>query len=272
LTNGLYDQPTLVSNVETFAWAPSIYLNGGNWYANFGVNGWKGARLFSVCGDLSRPGVYEVPMGLTVRELLEEYCGGMKAGKPLRAFAPSGPSGGFLPPKIPKNTLPRDFENRIKWWPAFAERHKLAPGWTHLDVLDLELDLQMFRDLGLMLGAGMVVYGQGTDVVSQGVNALEFYRNESCGKCVPCRIGSQKLVEIGTRLVQREYQPDEWDATGKLVQDLGGTMEQTAICGLGAVASAPLTSLIRYFPQDVQRCVSRVSRPAAPSFPKDDDR
>src|SRR5581483_9180018 len=89
-TNGLYDKPTLVSNVETFAWAPAIVIKGGEWYRDQGVRGCKGMRFFSLCGDVCRPGVYEVPNGITLRELIEEHAGGMLDGRPLKAFAPSG--------------------------------------------------------------------------------------------------------------------------------------------------------------------------------------
>src|ERR1700739_4781469 len=101
-TNGLQDLPTLVSNVETFAWVPFICLKGGKSYAEQGVNSWKGRRIFSISGDVRRPGVYEVPMGMTLRELLygENYCQGIYEDRPLKAVAPSGPSGGFLPAKL----------------------------------------------------------------------------------------------------------------------------------------------------------------------------
>jgi NADH:ubiquinone oxidoreductase subunit F (NADH-binding) len=135
-------------------------------------------------------------------------------------------------------------------------REKLPAGATHLDVLNLELDLQLFRDLGLMLGAGLVVYGDGTDLVEQAVNCLEFFRNESCGKCVPCRIGSQKLVEIGTRLRHRDYDRTRWDEQERLVAELARAMEMTSICGLGQVAPAPLTALIRRFPEELNRYVA----------------
>src|SRR5437868_10081545 len=110
-TNGLDNLPTLVSNVETFGWLPYIILNSGKTYASQGVNGWKGRRYFSISGDVNRPGVYEVPMGMTLRELVEgeEYCQGISRGRKLKGFAPSGPSGGFLPAKLRPNAgLPRD--------------------------------------------------------------------------------------------------------------------------------------------------------------------
>src|SRR4051812_13900440 len=123
-TNGLDDLPTLVSNVETFAWVPFIILNSGKAYAEEGVNGWKGRRFFSVSGDVKRPGVYEVAMGLTLRELIhgEKYCQGIVGDKKLKAFAPSGPSGGFIPAKLAVNRgLPRNhLENRS--WQEIAKR------------------------------------------------------------------------------------------------------------------------------------------------------
>src|SRR4051812_39968610 len=123
-TNGLEDLPTLVSNVETFGWVPYIILNGGHAYAEQGVNGWKGRRYFSVSGDVKRPGVYEVAMGLTLRELIhgEKYCQGIVGDKKLKAFAPSGPSGGFIPAKLAVNRgLPRNhLENRS--WQEIAKR------------------------------------------------------------------------------------------------------------------------------------------------------
>jgi NADH:ubiquinone oxidoreductase subunit F (NADH-binding) len=239
-TNGLYDKPTLLSNVETFAWAPAIWVKGGQWYRDQGVRGCLGLRFFSISGDLNKPGAYEVPNGITLRELIADHCGGMRDGRPLAAFAPSGPSGGFLPAQLPIGALPR------------AAREKLPAGATHLDILDLELDLQHFRDLGLMLGAGMVVYAAGADLVDQAASCLDFFRNESCGKCVPCRLGSHKLAEIGQRLRGRELDSIELEGLTPLVRDLARTMELTSICGLGMVAAAPLTSLLANFPQDVK--------------------
>ncbi len=146
-TNGLHDLPTLVSNVETFAWVPYIVINGGKTYAALGVNGWQGRRFFSVSGDVKRPGVYEVPMGMTLRELIhgEQYCQGIAGDRALKGFAPSGPSGGFLPAKLTApDGLPRDHVNN-KAWQALAARRGFDPAATELDILDLELELNLFR-------------------------------------------------------------------------------------------------------------------------------
>lgn len=251
-TNGLYDKPTLVSNVETFAWAPAIVLKGGEWYAAGGINGCKGRRLFSISGDVLRPGVYEVPNGITLREFLVELAGGVsgpdgQAGT-LKAFAPSGPSGGFLPARLPVSALARGWEKRA---PAPLLEAVAAGGGTHLDLLDLQLDLQRFRDLGLAIGAGMVVYNSTRDMVTEAVNCSEFFRDESCGKCVPCRLGSEKIVEIGRDLDGRRLGPQELAARQQLVQELTRAMEMTSICGLGMVAAKPLQSVFEFFPADV---------------------
>ncbi len=248
-TNGLYDKPTLVSNVETFAWAPAIYYKGGEWYRDLGVNGGKGARFLSISGDVAKPGVYEVPIGLPLGELIGKHAGGMLNGRRLKAVATSGPSAGFLPPMLPLEDLPRAARERLKDQP-------------YLNLLDVPLDLQAFRDLGLMLGAGLVVYGEDTDMVDQAVNATEFFRNESCGKCVPCRVGCQKLVVIG-----QDLQNGRYDATGlapveDMVGDLRSAMEQASICGLGMVGANPLGTVVRHFRDDMTAYVRSTFRPA----------
>lgn len=256
-TNGLFDKPTLVNNVETFAWVPAIlFREDGTWYRDAGKYGWKGRRFFSISGDVNRPGVYEVPIGVTMREFIEEYAQGIKDGRELKAFAPSGPSGGLLPRRIPIDTLATGWEKRV---PERFLKERVPPGTTALDLYDLEMDLNLFRNLGLMLGAGVVAYGPQTDVVRESLNALEFFRNESCGKCVPCRIGSQKLVEIGTHLARSRFSREAFSHTEELITELARAMELTSICGLGSVASNPMTSLVRYFRSDVESYLKGVT-------------
>lgn len=257
-TNGLDDRPTLVSNVETFAWAPYIWINGGAAYAALGTNGWRGKRFFSVSGDVNRPGVYEAPMGLTLRELIqgEQYCQGMIGGKKLKAFAPSGPSGGFLPARLTAATgLPRNHTKK-KEWQELAKRRGFDPAATELDILDLELELNLFRALSptQALGAGLVVYAEGRDMARQAVNAMEFFRNESCGKCVPCRLGSQKLVALGTNLLENRIDAERWKKELlPLVQELGEVMVLSSICGLGRSVPMPLRTVIDYFRDDLAK-------------------
>lgn len=292
-TNGLFDKPTVVNNVETLAWAPAIMHRGGQWYADAGRPNCRGRRFFSISGDLNKPGVFEVQDGITLGTLIN-LAGGVKGGQ-LRAIATSGPSSGFLPPRLPvkkgvKERLDKAlgrFKDRdtgklqmdgelVK---AFTEKH-LIPGGVEiasLNILHLPLDLNFFRniasviglrDIELMLGAGLVVYNDTRNMLEQARNSTQFFRNESCGKCVPCRIGSQKLVEIGTELM-RKRQKDALvlaDADGEPVDipdavfeklsenlnDFTKYLRMTAICGLGYVAPNPLNTAMAFFPQDVQ--------------------
>jgi formate dehydrogenase beta subunit len=235
---GLFGKPTVINNVETLAWTPAIALKGGEWYRDQGVNGATGLRFVSISGDVNRPGVYEVPFGQTVRDLVMNTAGGVSDGQRLKAIAPSGPSGGFLPSMIPFDKLPK----------RFVETKKL-PANKPYDILDLPLDLTCLGDLGSMLGAAFVVYGDRADMVENALNCVEFYRNESCGKCVPCRMGSEKLVEIITEIMQRRY-PRE--GLG-VINELSDTMGITSICGLGQVAANPIATVLKYFRDDLER-------------------
>jgi NADH:ubiquinone oxidoreductase subunit F (NADH-binding)/NADH:ubiquinone oxidoreductase subunit E len=256
--NGLFNQPTLLNNVETFAWVPAIVLNGGVWYRDHGVadTSWyiarrqpnekpekwprgKGLRFFSICGDVARPGVYEVPVGLPLGELVA-MAGGMRGGLPLVAVAPSGPSGGFLPATLTPGDLPA------------KRRGNFLAGRTELSVLELPLDKAEFDELGLMLGAGLLVVAglpggePAAQMLNLALNATRFFSNESCGKCVPCRIGSQKLVQIGEQLENCPTDSAERAKLIDLVRALQETMEQTSICGLGTSASKPMASLFEH--------------------------
>jgi NADH:ubiquinone oxidoreductase subunit F (NADH-binding) len=253
-TNGLWNCPTLLNNVETFAWVPAIVLrDDGQWFARQGSNPDKshiGRRFFSISGDVAKPGAYEVPIGIKFGELINEYAGGMAGGQEFKAAALSGPSGGFLPRSVPVEFLSGRWVSK-----------NLPAGATHFDILDLELDIQETRDMGIMMGAGIVIFGDQSDVVATALSATRFYRNESCGKCVPCRIGSQKLVELVSDIADRKYTLQEIfgvasaGLAGKqgLVLELAETMKLTAICGLGTVASNPLTTLLNFFRADVER-------------------
>jgi NADH:ubiquinone oxidoreductase subunit F (NADH-binding)/NADH:ubiquinone oxidoreductase subunit E len=260
-TNGLDDLPTLVSNVETFAWVPFICLKTGKAYSEQGVNDWKGRRIFSVSGDVKRPGVYEVPMGLTLRELIygEKYCRGIVGDKKLKGFAPSGPSGGFLPAKLTaSNGLPRDHTNN-KSWQALAARRGFDPAASELDILDLELELNLFRALSptQALGAGLTVYAEGRDMAEQAVNSVEFFRNESCGKCVPCRLGAQKMASLGSHLLNGKIQATTWkNEILPLIKEMGTAIELASICGLGRSVPIPLKTAAAFFEGDVAKHLS----------------
>lgn len=234
---GLFGKPTVINNVETLAWTPGIAINGGEWYRDSGKNGATGIRFTSISGDVARPGVYETPFGITVRDLVMGLAGGMRANQKLRAIAPSGPSGGFLPALLKKDRMPKAFQE------------KFMAGKDVYDVLDLPLDNSTLGTAGSMLGAAFIVYGDKADMVKHALNCVEFYRNESCGKCVPCRTGSQKLVNLIGELLEGRSQRQQLT----LVSDLADTMIITSICGLGQVASNPITSVLRHFPEEVDK-------------------
>jgi NADH:ubiquinone oxidoreductase subunit F (NADH-binding) len=237
--NGLFNKPTVINNVETLAWTPAIALKGGEWYRDQGVNGEQGLRFCSVSGDVNKPGVFEVPFGLKVKDLLfqPQYCSGMRPGRKFKAFAPSGPSGGFLPGLIkPQNLSPKFVEEKLKNEPGLA-------------FLDAPLGMNFFGAFGGMLGAAHVVYDDTRDLVENALNCVEFYRNESCGKCVPCRTGSQKLTELIGQVLGRSVNR----VSLSLVQELADTMCITSICGLGQVASNPIASVMKHFPEELDK-------------------
>jgi NADH:ubiquinone oxidoreductase subunit F (NADH-binding) len=247
---GLHNKPTVINNVETLCWVPSIVLNGGAWYRGQGANGASGLRFVSVSGDVNNPGVFEVPFGLTVRDLIQNIAGGLRDGQSLKAIALSGPSSGYLPAHVKAETLP----------PKFAQK-RLPPGATAYDILDLPLDVTTVRDeLGSMLGAAFVVVGDSACMVDMALNTTQFFRNESCGKCVPCRLGSQKLAILLAGIASGKA---DGDALGP-VSSLARTMIDTSICGLGMVASNPIAMLMKHFPDELnehiehRRCRSGV--------------
>jgi NADH:ubiquinone oxidoreductase subunit F (NADH-binding)/NADH:ubiquinone oxidoreductase subunit E len=237
VTNGLYNKPTVINNVETLSWAPAIVLKGGEWYRDAGTNGATGMRFVSISGDVNRPGVYEVPFGQTVRELVFDTAGGMRDGQRLAAIAPSGPSGGFLPAVLGAKNLPEKFV-----------KERLAGAATY-DILNLPLDLNTLGAVGSMLGAAFVAVGDRTPILELALNCVQFFRNESCGKCVPCRLGSQKLAGMMGQMLERRL-PRE--GLG-LVTELATAMATTSICGLGQVAPNPMTSLLRHFPAELEK-------------------
>jgi NADH:ubiquinone oxidoreductase subunit F (NADH-binding)/NADH:ubiquinone oxidoreductase subunit E len=241
--NGLYNKPTVVNNVETLAWVPAIALKGGEWYRDQGVNGEPGLRFCSVSGDVVKPGVYEVPFGIKVKDLIysPEYCGGFRPGRKFKAFCLSGPSGGFLPGLVKRENLP----------PKFIEQ-RLAKDDIGLALLDSPLGLNFFSEFYTMLGAAHVVYDDSRDLVENALNCVEFYRNESCGKCVPCRTGAQKLVELIGQILNKSFARTSLP----LINDLSDTMSITSICGLGQVASNPIASVIKHFPEELDKYLS----------------
>ena len=213
-THGLWGKPTLINNVETFALATSIVHHGAPWWHDQGKSeSFSGLKFISVSGDVANPGVYEIPIGTSVAELIE-LAGGMRDGKSLKAFLPGGASSNFLPGSQ----------------------------------LQTPLDFGAMERAGSMLGTGAVIaIAEGRDLFALATNLVKFFRNESCGKCVPCRVGSEKAVELLEGVQRRDISADELD----ILPDLGNTLEQTSICGLGQVALSPILSMMQHFPEDV---------------------
>jgi formate dehydrogenase beta subunit len=204
---GLWGKPTLMNSVETFAHVPVIAERGSEWWKSQGVNGGTGLKFFAVSGHVEKPDVYCVPMGTTTRQLIE-LAGGVSEGRELLAFQPGGASSNFLGP----------------------------------DGLDVPLDFGPLAEAGSMLGSGaLVVIAEGTDLLAAATNVLRFFRNESCGKCVPCRVGSSKAHAILEELVEKGGGPEDVD---ERIVELEATMRLTSICGLGQVALGPAISVL----------------------------
>jgi NADH:ubiquinone oxidoreductase subunit F (NADH-binding)/NADH:ubiquinone oxidoreductase subunit E len=219
-THGLFGKPTLINNVETLAMVPGIVLKGGTWWAAQGYNGTGGLKFLAVSGHVRNPGVYEVPLGLPVRALLFERAGGIRHGRPLKAFAPGGASSGFLPASM----------------------------------VDIPLDFSTLAEAGTMLGSGAVVaVAEGTCMLDLALNVARFFRNESCGKCVPCRLGTEKIVMLLERIRQGRGTMADLD----LIEELSDTMALTSICGLGQTAPNAILSVIKYFKDDIVRYITR---------------
>ncbi len=212
---GLYHKPTALNNVETFANVPLILAKGVDWYKALGVGGFAGLKFVGVSGDVNRPGVFLVPMGTPMSEVLYNHAGGILGGGELKAFAPSGPSSGYLPAKM----------------------------------VDVRLSFKSLADVGSMLGSGaIVVYREGRCMLDNALNATKFFRNESCGKCVPCRMGSQKMVDLLTGWTRGKGTPADLD----LLHELSEAMKLASICGLGQFVHSPISSVIAHFREELE--------------------
>ncbi len=215
-THGVHGKPTLMNNVETFSHMPLIAHEGPDAWKAHGVNGGAGWKYVSLCGHVEKPGVYCIPMGTPVQTLIDDYGGGMKDGQVMKAYYPGGASAPFLP----------------------------------ASKADTPLDWEPMEKAGSMLGSGSVlVVAEGTDMLELAANVVRFFRNESCGKCVPCRVGSEKAVNLLDRVLAGEGDGTEFD----LFPELDEALRLTSICGLGQVVLNPATSVIEHFPSDVAK-------------------
>ncbi|WP_206035646.1 NADH-ubiquinone oxidoreductase-F iron-sulfur binding region domain-containing protein [Roseomonas sp. HF4] len=203
---GLFGRPTLIHNVETLWWLPEV-LAAPEAYAAAGRNGQAGERLFSLSGRVRRPGVYRAPIGITARDLIEDFGGGMPGDHRLAAYLPGGASGGILPASM----------------------------------ADLPLGFGTLETHGCFVGSGaVIVLSDQDDLAEAARNLLRFFRDESCGQCTPCRVGTQKAVHL--------LDAPRWDRA--LLAELSQAMADGSICGLGQAAMNPVLSLLRHFPEE----------------------
>ena len=224
-THGLWMKPTVLNNVETFAYATAIAAKGAAWFNALGKPGFPGPKFVGVSGDVRQPGIFEVPMGTTYKELIETYAGGIPGGRKLVGFAPSGPSSGYLPASM----------------------------------AELPVDWNTVAKAGSMVGSGaVVVCAEGTCMLDMALNAVRFFRNESCGKCVPCRIGTHKLTDMLQNWCHGKYGDQEMTMVGELCH----VLKQTSICGLGQIVPAPIESVLKHFAQDVEEHIVNGRCPA----------
>ena len=216
--HGLWAKPTVLNNVETFANVPGIIMNGAQWYRSIGTEKSPGTKTFALTGNVVNTGLVEVPMGTTLREIIFDIGGGIKDGKKFKAVQIGGPSGGCL-----------------------TEEH-----------LDIPLDFDSIKKLGAIIGSGgLVVMDEDTCMVEVARFFMAFTQNESCGKCIPCREGTKRMLEILERIVHYEGTLEDLD----LLQELASTITETALCGLGQSACKPVMSTLKYFREDYLRHV-----------------
>lgn len=207
---GLWGKPSLLNNVETYASVTRILLNGAEWYSAYGTEKSKGTKVFALAGAVEKPGLVEVPIGVSLGEIIFNIGGGIPKGKKFKAAQVGGPSGGCIPQE-------------------------------HLNV---PMDYESLNELGAIMGSGgLIVMDEDSCMVDVAKFFLEFVQDESCGKCTPCRVGTKRMLEIVTRICEGKGEADDID---KLVT-LGKTIRETALCGLGQSAPNPVLSTIRHF-------------------------
>jgi len=208
--SGLWGKPTSVNNVETFANVPAIIINGAAWYNKLGSHTSKGTRVFALAGKINNVGLVEVPMGITLREIIYDIGGGIKDGKKLKAVQTGGPSGGCIT----------------------------------ADQLDVEIDYESLYSIGSMMGSGgMIVIDEDNCIVDIAKFYLEFTVEESCGKCTPCRVGNKRLYEMLTKITEGKGTEEDLET----MRNLAETIKLTSLCGLGQTAPNPVLSTMKYF-------------------------
>lgn len=217
--HGLWEEPTLLNNVETYANIGQIIDKGSNWFASIGTEKSRGTKVFSVTGDVRNVGCVEIPIGTPLTTLINDMCGGVSEGKKFKAVQLGGPSGGCLP----------------------------------ADKLDAPLDYENLKELGTIMGSGgVIVLSNEKSALDIAKFFMEFCSSESCGKCIPCREGTKQILKILTRLCEGNGKKEDIE----LLQDLAKVIQNTALCALGQTAANPVLSTIRYFRNEYEDAVN----------------
>jgi NADH-quinone oxidoreductase subunit F len=227
--SGLWEKPTVINNVETLSNVPYIIRNGAEWFASFGSEKSKGTKVFALTGKVRNTGLIEVPMGISLKDIIFDIGGGIEKGKAFKAVQTGGPSGGCIPEEL----------------------------------VDINVDFESLAKVGSIVGSGgMVVLDETDCMVNIAKFFLEFTQAESCGKCVPCRVGTKRLLEILNRITEGRGR----DGDIELLEDLGKDIKASSLCGLGQTAPNPILSTINYFRHEYeahireQRCPAGVCR------------
>ena len=222
---GLFGKPTSINNVESYANVPQIILNGPAWFASMGTEKSKGTKTFALAGDVKKTGLIEVPFGITLREIIYDVGGGIKNDLGFKAIQTGGPMGGCLPEEL----------------------------------LDLPVDYERLSQAGSIMGSGgMVVLDEETCMVDIAKFFVKFIQDESCGKCVPCRVGTRRMLEILTRISEGNGRPDDID----LLEKLSLEIRQDSLCGLGQGAPNPVVSTLKHFRKEYEAHINDKVCPA----------
>jgi NADH-quinone oxidoreductase subunit F len=222
---GLWNQPSNLNNVETWANVPLIILKGAKWYNKIGTEKSKGTKIFSLVGKVNNTGLVEVPMGITLREIIYDIGGGIRGGKKFKAVQTGGPSGGFLPEGL----------------------------------IDLPVDFDELTKAGSMMGSGgMIVMDEGTCMIDMAKYFLTFLEEESCGKCLPCREGIKRMREIITDITEGKGREEDID----LLERLSVTLIDSSLCALGGTAPNPILTTLRYFRDEYEAHIKEKRCPA----------
>ncbi|NQT16422.1 MAG: 4Fe-4S binding protein, partial [Planctomycetes bacterium] len=223
--SGLWGKPTIINNVETLASTALILQNGPDWFAQYGTEKSKGTKTFALVGKVKRTGLVEVPLGITLKEMIFDIGGGVLDDRPFKAIQTGGPSGGCIP--------------------------------AHL--LDTPVDYDSLQAAGTIMGSGgMVVMDVDTCMVDVARFFLDFTQKESCGKCVPCRLGTKQMLDILEQIAGGEGKPEDVD----LLEEIGEAVKAGSLCGLGQTAPGPVLTTLRYFRDEYEAHIREKSCPA----------